>query len=363
MPYEVEFLPVGDGAKSGDAIVLRYHDGNAWRVMIVDGGYEDTGEKICEHIRRWYGVKVVDYVVSSHPDKDHLSGLRVVLRQMRVRELWLHIPFLHAESIMPLFKSRRWQLDNLKDVLRRAYPHVEEVLELALAQDTKIDLPFQGARIGAFTVLSPTIEMYEGLLPQFRDTPAPDQNLLQLLGHWLQGVGRRTTQVIRNIVPEDWTTESLREGGTTAAENESSVVLYGDLGPGGILLTADAGLRALETAANYADLQGLVLGENLSLFQVPHHGSRNNSSSSMLNRIIGQPVPPGSKRRTHCIISAGAEDKTHPRQVVVDALIRRGLNPVVTRAATKRYWKDMPARKDWVAVEPLKLKSVVEAYD
>ena len=35
--YEVDFLPVGNGDKSGDAIVLRYGEPGSYKVMVVDG--------------------------------------------------------------------------------------------------------------------------------------------------------------------------------------------------------------------------------------------------------------------------------------------------------------------------------------
>lgn len=34
--YEVDFLPVGNGDKSGDAIVLRYGEPGSYKVMVVD---------------------------------------------------------------------------------------------------------------------------------------------------------------------------------------------------------------------------------------------------------------------------------------------------------------------------------------
>jgi beta-lactamase superfamily II metal-dependent hydrolase len=362
MPFEFEFLRVGNGASSGDAIVSRYWDGIAWRVMLIDGGYEETGDRICEHVEQWYATDTIDYVVSTHPDNDHISGLRSVLTHKRVRELWLHVPWLHAERLLPLFASRRWTKEGLASELRRAYPLVAELIELAGKQGTSIRGAFQGEQIGSFTVLSPSIAMYEGLLPQFRDTPAPDPDGLRRLGHWLQGIGRRSSALVRRNVPENWYRETLREGGVTAAENESCVVLYGNLGAGGILLTADAGLRALTEAANFADARGFPLKNGLWLFDVPHHGSRNNVSPSVLDRLLGPVVVEGQRRSTAAIISAGAEDETHPRQVVVNALTRRGVSPYVTRNGTVRFNHGIP-RNGWGAVPPLAFSSIVEAYD
>ena len=51
MAYEIDFLPVGDGSKSGDAIALRYGnltDSSQQTVVIIDGGYSDDGEALVE---------------------------------------------------------------------------------------------------------------------------------------------------------------------------------------------------------------------------------------------------------------------------------------------------------------------------
>ncbi|WP_430715155.1 hypothetical protein [Rhodopseudomonas boonkerdii] len=37
---------------------------------------------IVEHIRRQYGTNAVERVVSTHPDNDHISGLRAVISQL-----------------------------------------------------------------------------------------------------------------------------------------------------------------------------------------------------------------------------------------------------------------------------------------
>jgi hypothetical protein len=236
------------------------------------------------------------------------------------------------------------------------------LVDLAQKQGTTIKLPFRGEKIGPFIVMSPTLDMYEGRLPQFRDTPRPDQDMLQVLGHWIQGIGRRIAKAILKDIPESWGQETLREGGITSAENESCVVLLGDLGAGNILLTADAGMKGLGETVNYAYQLGTDLSR-LWLFQVPHHGSRNNISPSMLDYLIGQPVQQGQTRSAHCVISAGAADQDHPRQVVVNALWRRGLKPQVTRNGTIRFHSGLQAREGWTTVVPMPFSTTVERYD
>jgi hypothetical protein len=47
--YEIDFLPVGDGARSGDAIALRYGNLEGTRaeqtVVVIDGGFTDDGRR------------------------------------------------------------------------------------------------------------------------------------------------------------------------------------------------------------------------------------------------------------------------------------------------------------------------------
>lgn len=56
--YEIDFLPVGDGARSGDAIALRYGNLEGTRaeqtVIVIDGGFSDDGEALVELIETHY---------------------------------------------------------------------------------------------------------------------------------------------------------------------------------------------------------------------------------------------------------------------------------------------------------------------
>jgi hypothetical protein len=59
MAYEIDFLPVGDGSKSGDAIALRYGnlgDPSQQMVIVIDGGYTDDGETLVDLIRTRYNT-------------------------------------------------------------------------------------------------------------------------------------------------------------------------------------------------------------------------------------------------------------------------------------------------------------------
>lgn len=359
--FELDFHRVGDGDNSGDAISLRYFDGVHWRVIVIDGGYTADGEALCAHIEKWYQTRHIDHVISTHPDNDHMSGLRVVMEKMSVGTLWMHCPWSHTAQILPLFKSRRWLEPNLTAELKRQYPMVQELIELAAKKMTLVYLPFAGAQIGPFTVLSPSCEMYEGLLPQFRATPSPDQDQLQNLGHWIEGIRPHVSSAETKNVYETWDIETLQEGGTTAAENESSLVLFGELRERSILLTGDAGLIALREAANYANSIGKTIVKP-GIFQVPHHGSRNNISPAWLDYIVGPPVSPGERAAVTCVVSAGAEDSTHPRQVIVNAIQRRGAGPWSTKSGGLYFCGTGLPGRGWGESPKLPFANWVERY-
>ena len=144
----------------------------------------------------------------------------------------------------------------------------------------------------------------------------------------------------------------------TNAENEMSVVQYASLCDEKILITGDMGCEGLTEAADFAPLIGLQL-PGIDRFDVPHHGSRRNVSTELLDRWLGprptQQLPDG-QGSFRALISANPDDKDHPRRAVVRGLIHRGANVVQTtgkRGAYLRTSKNAPSRDDAVPARRL----------
>ena len=78
-PLRVYFLDVGEG----DAAVLML-DG---QVMMIDGGDEAHAPNVCAWLQQ-QGVGRVDYMISTHPHKDHASGLASVYQVAAVGRLY-----------------------------------------------------------------------------------------------------------------------------------------------------------------------------------------------------------------------------------------------------------------------------------
>ena len=170
--FEIDFLCVGD-RQSGDAIALRYeHSGDTF-VHVVDGGFQEDGPHVMAHLRRYYGGSSVSHVVLTHPDGDHAGGLRTVLEECEVPRgggLWMLRPWLYAAELLGHF-GRFNTVSGLEKALREAYPSVSALEEIALRRGIQIYEPFQGATIGAFTVLAPSRPRYLQLIVDSDKTP------------------------------------------------------------------------------------------------------------------------------------------------------------------------------------------------
>jgi glyoxylase-like metal-dependent hydrolase (beta-lactamase superfamily II) len=109
MSFEIDFLPVGEGEKSGDAIALRYGNLSGPRseqtVLVVDGGTLDSAEAVVDHVKKYYKTEYVNGVISTHPDLDHACGLKVILEKLDFGALVMHKPWEHAPEIAELFNQ------------------------------------------------------------------------------------------------------------------------------------------------------------------------------------------------------------------------------------------------------------------
>jgi beta-lactamase superfamily II metal-dependent hydrolase len=371
MNCEIEFLAVGAGCKPGDAIIVRYGEPNAYQLMVIEGGNAEAGKTLVAHLKKHFGDDVwLAHVVLTHSDADHASGLREVLREIPIQNLWIHIPWHLAEESRHLFNDKRWTKDGLAAAIKQEYDIISEIVDLAVAAGCKIHYPFQGTNIGPFRVLSPSRTAYVHLLPQFDKTPDPDQALLESASMWLgkaptfvAGLLEKVVAKAQTWIEEKWNFERLKDGGVTSASNESSVVLYGDFGENRrALLTGDAGINGLTWAANFADFCGFPL-QQFSFVQIPHHGSRRNVGPTILNRLLGGIQPEGSDTRFTAFVSAPADDDTHPRKMVLNAFLRRGGKVIATQGTSKIHYGGFPKRDGYDPVTPMSFFPKVEAYD
>jgi hypothetical protein len=256
--YHIDFLPTGKGS----ATCLRYESPEHPRLMVYDGGDYETGKKLVRHIREHYGTNVVDDLVYSHPDADHGAGLFVILQELEVRNLWMHRPWAHSAPSDRYFGSGKIADVSLAAHFKEKMAAMYALEQLALERGVRLSEPFQGARIGPFTVLSPHYDWYmHTLIPAF-ETHRPVRRPVRPL---VERLLRQSGVQIDDLDDEQADNPPMQqmsgstglearwENGETSAENESSVVLFGLIGGRGVLLTGSAGVKALSAAAGYAE--------------------------------------------------------------------------------------------------------------
>jgi competence protein ComEC len=125
---EITVLDVGQG----DSIFASFPDGHT---MLVDGGGEpgstwthglrsgpDIGEDVVAPYLWSRGIKRVDVVALSHAHHDHMDGLRAVLNDFSVGELWVGL-----DSDAPAFRELLEEAKSrgAKVIFRHAGEHVE----------------------------------------------------------------------------------------------------------------------------------------------------------------------------------------------------------------------------------------------
>lgn len=346
--FEIDFLDV-ESKKSGDAIAMRYSINGVTTIHVTDGGYQATGESLAKHITKYYGSPThIDHVVATHPDGDHAGGLRYILEKFTIGELWMHRPWIYADELIDRF-SRFTNVENLKKRLRDIYPNIAALEEIALERQIPIREPFQGARIGAFTVLTPTKMRYLDLVVESEKTPEAAVTNLAESDRSLSALFDAVANRVKNLIRALWGAETFSSE-ETSAENEMSVVQYACINNRKILLTGDTGREGLKEAAAYAPYIGLQL-PGIDRFQVPHHGSRRNVSTETLDIWLGPrltaPVQEGQEKFT-AIVSSAKADEDHPRRAVLRAMIHRGAKVVTTEGSSIRTSDGAPNREGWI---------------
>lgn len=362
MAYEVDFLPVGEGKKSGDAIAMRFGDfshPDGQTVIVIDGGYgEKTGKQLAALIRDCYHTDRVDLVVSTHPDLDHIGGLGTVLDEFqgRVGKLLMHLPWMHYEAIHWVKDGRATPQsisENLQDFLKAAVSLEAKAHSL----NVPIVEPFAGMfgqwSGGVVSVLGPGRDFYASLLPRFEGMP-DYAGTSHSVGFHQPG------NFVKNR--DNWNEESksLSNYSQTSARNDSSVILQVTVDGRRLLFTGDAGILALEHAANRIVASGWNRFP-LRVIQVPHHGSRSNVGTRVLDDLVGPVVPVGGWKSINVVVSCspdGAPD--HPSDRVLNAFRRRGARCFQTKGGPFLCYYQTPSRHGCSYATPHEFQEYVQ---
>jgi len=350
MGYEVDFIGIGQESQCGDAITIRFGDMYGSRdnqtVVVIDGGFKDDGQRIVDHIKSNYNTDVIDLVINTHPDQDHINGLETVINELNVKELWMHLPWEHNQGLADKFHDGRITDNSIGEKLKETLNKAHALYELALSKDIKVQEPFTGLvdLSGNLKILGPSVGYYESLVPDFDGMPETKS-----ASAIVEGVFNKALKSIKKIFAK-WGEDHIYDDGKTSAKNNSSAITQIIIDDKRLVFTGDSGIEALEYAADQLD--SCVDPADIKFIQIPHHGSRRNIGPSVLNRLIGLPVDEGEVRAITAIASTAKQsDPKHPRKAVLNAFSHRGVNVLATRGNDIRHHHNAPVREGWSALE------------
>lgn len=339
---EIDFLPVENpdesSTRSGDAIAARFiPPGSPTPVVVVlDAGFTDIGDDLADHIKQHYNTTHIDFVISTHPDADHINGLITLLDRCTVGELLMHQPWLHTSSYR--------ELSN--------YEKIEELFFKAKNAGATITEPFTGVTRcgGALRILGPTVDLYrENLIEELSGALAASASF----GSLFASTGKLAT--LTKTLERDlalFPVETLTDSDDTSGRNQASVITLLDIDERRHLLTGDAGIRGLNDAADaYERSYGALNQSPLSFIQAPHHGSHHNVGPAVLDRLLG-PKEQGFGTPTVFISSARLSEK-HPSPRVTNAFGRRGGRVYVTEGKIIGHMHNAPSRPGWSSATAL----------
>lgn len=365
MAYEIDFIGINEETKDSDAIAIRWKEEDEYKIGIYDGGITKYGEKLKEHLEKYYyendqEKKVIDFVICSHSDQDHVSGLKYILENFEVKVLYMNRPWLYVNDVFDKASDGRITKDSLERRLKKNYKYIAELEEIANEKDIEIKEAFQGEVIDdRFTVLSPTKKYYLELLVESTKTDLEEEEK-QTVNNSILERYKAYMEYDMTLI-ESWKEEKLKDEVTTSAENEMSIVVLGEMDEESLLLTGDVGVRGLDMAIKYSEDIKRPIIDNVKFIQIPHHGGRHNIGPSILNRLVGNIVEKGETIDKKAFVSAG-KNSDHPLQIVVNAFTRRGVKVYKTNGHIIHHHIDMPERKGWSTIQKLGFKEEVEEW-
>jgi hypothetical protein len=329
--FEVDMLSVGNA----DCILATRHDGpsNTWHCVLIDGGNKGGAEILKAHLAQ-RKITTINSVVCTHPHDDHAAGLLELLKDktIAIESAYMHIPHWHVDV-----GAVRKNLGGLAgspeaDNIRKSLSTVEELYAAFESRKIPIIEPFAGTSVQSLTVVGPSQSYYEELVGTFADIETvKDIDKKDALYKFWSALHDQALGELETDLPPD---------PITTPENNSSVILAAAQDNQKYLFTADAGVPALQKAAEQYKLAGC------HWMQIPHHGSRRNINPALIK--IFSPK--------HAWASAEGSKK-HPRRAVVNAFKEVGTRVCSTHYPVSRnlwtYTGSVPQRTGYTPFVPL----------
>lgn len=293
--YEVHYLDVADA----DSIIIRYDNGQNKYIVLIDAGNVGDSDKIKSYIWNHWETYTIDLAICTHPDSDHKGGFFGLLNDYKItiKEFWINSP---DNVISELGYSQFYTGKSWLSHCRECYAHPTDtaspnLVSLALNKCTKV-LPAYKGKVHSeipISVVAPTENFY---YPLAIEILKGNKRVKDVDNTEYEDVGQFSSTEAKSSIDTEPDDSSPTNAG-------SIILLFEPVKGCKFLLLGDANRAAITDAlANNNNLSGCRI-------KVPHHGSKHNLTSSLIDEL------------TPCcaIISAKGTMK-HPSRGIVHCL-------------------------------------------
>lgn len=261
-------------AYNGDCILIKtYTSDNNEFIILLDGGTSSTFKYFLKQELK--SITKIDLLILTHIDSDHIGGLiklfkNSIIDKIEIEEIWVNHPELFDINAGELISFK--QGSDLKKLILEKKPKVR--VRNITNEDKEINL--QGIKL---KILSPTKEILSSLYDKWEQLKPNNQQQKE-------NISSKNITDSYNICLEELSKTSFKPNSPIKSDivNASSISFILDCLDKKILFLADSRAEIIEEelkALNYTVTNKL----NCDYVKISHHGSKNNTSSSLLELI------------------------------------------------------------------------------
>jgi beta-lactamase superfamily II metal-dependent hydrolase len=334
MKYEYEVLKVNDA----DVIFIRHYVDNIPYIVLIDAGNVNDWQKIKDHLKKYYGTTTIDLAVCTHSDNDHIGGFFGLLDddEVTILEFWLIDPAHYLdENDIKYYRTKESATNAVRQIFNKPNDNSQNLIDILEEQSIDFISVISGYEheVLPLKVVAPSDDYYGEIV----------KNMVEDYGCAKVYEEADTTQYDD---AEQMSVDSAKSSidncnDDTSPYNQSSIViLYEPEINKKILFTGDATCTSLiQMTKDYPEIA------DIDLLKVPHHGSKHNLSSAIIDIL---------NPKTSYISAKGT--RKHPSVAIVNYLSKYG-NVYSTHKCNGFIHRSQGIdRANTKSVEPLKKK-------
>lgn len=286
--YEYEVLKVGDA----DAILIRHYVGDEQFIVLIDAGNASDAAIIKKHLYNYYGCYYIDLAICTHPDSDHKDGFFDLLQdnEIIIDTFWLTDPAAYLdEDDLQRYRSKENATKAVRKIWQKSMDPQLNLIDLALERCKSVFNVINGYKhhILPISIVGPSSEYYSEVVKKMVEEYG--------IKTYLDSAKEAYDEAFK-IDEVDIKSVIDNEEDSSPYNASSLIILYEPEDGKKLLFAGDANTTSLQMMLdNYKWLR------NVDLLKVPHHGSRRNLNTSIIEALSPK----------ECYISAAGNAK-HP---------------------------------------------------